>query len=845
MAEDTPKNNLSMLPGIVPINIEEEMRTSYMEYAMSVIIGRALPDVRDGLKPVHRRVLYSMQEQGNHHNRPYRKSARIVGDVIGKYHPHGESAVYDTIVRMTQPFSMRGPLVDGQGNFGSMDGDAPAAMRYTEARMTRLAHQMMLDLAEGTVDFIPTYDESLEEPTSLPTRFPNLLVNGSTGIAVGMATNIPPHNLGEVLDAFLYFIEAGPNATLGGLMQHLPAPDFPTGGIIMGRSGILSAYQGGQGSIKLRARCAIEPLKGDREQIVVTEWPFMVNKAQQLERIAEMVREKRMEGIAEIRDESDRKGVRVVIEMKRGHIGEVVLNNLYRHSQLQTTVSVKMLAVVDGQPRVLSLLEVFAHFLDYRIQVIERRTRFRLARAEARAHIVEGLRLALKNLEELIEQIKAAANPAEARSALMTTFDFSEAQAREILEMRLARLTGLEQQKLEDEYAQLQRDIAHYRSLLANRQLVLDTIRDETQNLRQEHGKQARHTEVQVQTAELNEDDLIAVEPMVVTITHGGYIKRCPVNEYRTQQRGGKGKLGLTVKEADFVETVFVASTHDYLLIFTSIGKVYWKRVYEIPSASRTARGKAAVNLFPLESEERIVAYLNVDDLQGDQDLLMATANGIVKRSALEAFSNPRSKGVRAINIDSDDRLIAVALARGDEQVILATRQGKALRFAIEQTRTMGRVARGVIGIRLRKNDEVVGMAVSAPDGPPAASPDRVSEQGTLLAITARGYGKKTPIQDYRLASRATQGVLAMRLTKEKGEIVGILQLEEEEQQIIIITNTGRLIRLDLHSLRTLGRVTQGVRLIQLDDEEEVVSLAAVGTPPEDPVAEEEPHGSR
>lgn len=804
----------TQLSSITPVNIEDEMRESYMEYAMSVIIGRALPDVRDGLKPVHRRVLFSMNEQGNHHNRPYRKSARVVGDVIGKYHPHGETAVYDTIVRLAQQFSMRHLLIDGQGNFGSVDGDPAAAMRYTEVRMTKLASEMLADLDKDTVDFQPTYDESLNEPLVLPARIPNLLINGSTGIAVGMACNVPPHNLGESLEAFLYYIDHRDNPSLAELMERMPAPDFPTGAYIMGREGAYEAYSTGRGVIYLRAKAVIEKDdKQDREIIVVEELPYMVNKARLIEKIADLVRDKRLDGISDLRDESDRKGMRIVIELKRGAAGEVVLNNLYKLTQLQTSFGIIMLAVVDGQPRVLNLPQVFHHFLDHRITVIERRTRYDLGRAEARAHILEGFRIALADLDAVIGQIKAADTPADARAVLMAEHLLSEEQAREILELRLQRLTGMEQRKIQQEYTDIMQKIAQFKAILADPELVLNIIREETIALRDSYAN-PRRTEILGSASDIQTEDLITEEDMVVTISHAGYIKRSPVSIYRTQRRGGKGKIGMTTREEDFVESMFVASTHDYLLFFSSFGKVYWKKVYEIPVASRTARGKAVVNLLPLEEGESIRAYLPMSAFAEDRYVLMVTEKGILKKTGLAAYSNPRKIGVRAINIDEGDSLVAVALTPDDGEVFLATKNGLSLRFPVQSVRTIGRVARGVIGIRLNAGDKLVGMEV-------------LRGTSSVLTLTENGYGKKTRIIDYRMGSRGNKGIFTIKTSARNGKVVGIVQVEKD-QEVVLITQLGKLIRLKLEKLRTIGRLTQGVRLIQLQSGERVVSIAKI-----------------
>ncbi|MCZ6629145.1 MAG: DNA gyrase subunit A [SAR324 cluster bacterium] len=802
------------LENITPINIEDEMRDSYMEYAMSVIIGRAIPDVRDGLKPVHRRAIFAQSEQGNFHNRPYRKSARLVGDVIGKYHPHGESAVYDAIVRLAQDFSMRHPLVDGQGNFGSVDGDPAAAMRYTEVRMTPLSHELLADLDKDTVDFQANYDESMQEPVVLPSRFPNLIINGSTGIAVGMACNIPPHNLGEAMDAFLHYIDHRDNPSTADLMALMPGPDFPTGAYILGRVGIHEAYTTGRGVIGLRARCEIEHNeKKDRESIIVDELPYMVNKARLIEKIADLVRDKRVEGISDLRDESDRTGMRIVIEIKRGEPAEVVLNNLYKHTQLQTSLGIIMLAVVDGQPKVLPLVQFFHYFLTHRIEVVERRASFNLAKAEARAHVLEGFRVALDNLDAVIEKIKAASTPADARGTLMADYQLSEIQAKEILEMRLQRLTGMEQKKIQDEYKEITDRIADLIAILADPERVLEIIREETRELKDKFAN-PRRTEIITDAQNLEVEDLIAEEEMVVTISHAGYIKRSPAKIYRTQHRGGKGKVGMSTREEDFVERMFVANTHDFLLIFTSFGKVYWKKVYELPMASRTARGKAVVNLLPLDPGEKVRAYLSVSEFVADKYVIMCTANGIVKKSELLVFANPRSAGVRAINIDEGDQLMDVAITDGNQEIFLATRRGLSSRFSEQGVRTIGRVGRGVIGIRLNPQDRVVGMEI-------------LSGDGYILTLTENGFGKKTPIAEYRVGGRGNKGVFTIKTSARNGQVVGILQITKNEE-IMIITQQGKLIRLSLDKLRAIGRVTQGVKLIQLEHGEKVVSIAKI-----------------
>ena len=803
----------SIPSSITPINIEDEMRDSYMEYAMSVIVGRALPDVRDGLKPVHRRVLFAMHDQGNHFNRPYRKSARVVGDVIGKYHPHGESAVYDTSVRMAQDFAMRYPLVDGQGNFGSVDGDPPAAMRYTEVRMTRLAHELLSDIDKDTVNFQPNYDDTLVEPRVMPTRLPNLLLNGSTGIAVGMACNIPPHNLTETLEAFLYYIDHRDSVSLAELMKLMPGPDFPTGGFILGRQGILDAYTTGRGVLTLRAKCEVELGRDDRERIIVHELPYVVNKARLIEKIADLVRDKHIEGISDLRDESDRKGMRIMIEVKRGANAEVVLNNLYKHTQLQTSFGIIMLALVDNQPRVLRLPQVFHYFLDHRIEVVERRTRFELGKAEARQHLLEGLRIALEHLDDVIEKIKAASSPADARSMLIGDYQLSPVQAKEILEMRLQRLTALEQKKIQNEFQEVTKQIAGFQAILADQELVLNIIREETQELKERYGDE-RRTQIVGSAQDFNVEDLIEQEDMVVTISRAGYVKRSPLTLYRTQRRGGRGKVGMTTREEDFVDKMFIASTHDYLLIFTSIGKLYWKKVYEIPEVGRTGRGKPVVNLVPLQEGEQVRAYLPVSEFSADRYVLMATAKGVVKKTELLAYSNPRSKGVRAINIDEGDQLAHVVLVEPEQQIFFATRKGLSLRMNESDIRPIGRVGRGVIGIRLNAGDSLVGLEV-------------LTGKGSILTITENGFGKKTEIADYRTGSRGNKGIFTIKTSERNGNVVGILQLSGDEE-VMLLTLKGKLIRLNLDKLRTLRRVTQGVKLVQVEPGEHVVAIAKI-----------------
>lgn len=804
--------------GISSVRIEDEMRQSYLEYAMSVIIGRALPDVRDGLKPVHRRVLYSMQEQGNHHNRPYRKSARVVGDVIGKYHPHGESAVYDAIVRMAQPFSMRHMLVDGQGNFGSVDGDDAAAMRYTEVRMTRLAHEIMTDLDKDTVEFQTNYDESLQEPTVLPARYPNLLVNGGSGIAVGMASNIPPHNLGETLDTLLYYMDHRQGYTLEGLMAHLPGPDFPTSGEILGRQGIREAYTTGRGVITVRARAEIEEERG-RERICVHELPYMVNKARLMEKIAELVRARKLEGVADLRDESDRRGMRMVVDVRRGHAAQTLLNNLFKLTAMQGSFGVILLAVVQGQPRVLPLAELLEQFLQHRIQVVERRTRYDLARAERRIHLLEGLRIALEHLESVIEAIKQASSPAEARESLRRDYSLSDLQAREILDLRLARLTALEQEKIQEEYTETQKRIAEYRAILAKRERVLEIIREEALELRERYAE-PRRTRILDDSGEFQAEDLIIEEEVVITITRGGYVKRSSASLYRAQRRGGRGRIGMNVRDEDLIEQVFSASTHDTLLVFTSLGKSYALPVHALPAAAPNARGRAAVNLFALEAGERIRAYMNISSMDQGGYVVMATQQGMIKKCALSSFSKIRRNGIRAIHITEQDQLITAALTRGDQDIFLATERGISIRFSESEVRPTGRTSRGVIGIRLHTGDRLIAMTP-------------LFTQGLLLTVSTNGYGKCTLVERYPQRHRGGQGIFTLRATSRVGQVAGVLYLEEP-RNIVLVTGSGRLIRLDSSHLRATGRVTQGVRLIQLNQNEQVVGLA--------PLFEEDPN---
>ncbi len=792
------------------VNIEDEMKKSYLDYAMSVIVGRALPDARDGLKPVHRRVLYAMHDMGLQYNKAYKKSARVVGDVIGKYHPHGDAAVYDTIVRMAQEFSLRTPLVDGQGNFGSMDGDPPAAMRYTEVRMARIASELLADLDRDTVDFSPNYDETLEEPSVLPTKVPNLLLNGSAGIAVGMATNIPPHNLNELVDGLTAIIE-NPAIPVQELMKRIPGPDFPTGGFIDGKEGIVSAYKTGRGILKLRARAIIEKKnKGDRESIVVSEIPYQVNKARMIEKIAELVQNKKIEGVSDIRDESDREGVRVVVDLKKDAVARVVLNQLYKYTQMQIAFGIIFLAIVDGRPRVLNLKELLEYFIAFRKEVVTRRTLFDLNRAEHRAHILEGLKVALDNLDAIISLIRQSASPAEAKAGLMKKFKLSELQSQAILDMRLQRLTQLERDKINQEYAETLKLIEKLRRILENESLVLEIIVEELREIKEKFGDE-RRTEIVDRTEDINIEDMIAEEQMVITVSKSGYIKRNPVSLYRTQQRGGKGVTGMVTKEEDFVETLFVASTHDHVLVFTDKGKVYRIKAYEIPQAGRTARGKAIVNLLNIAQGENVSAVLPVSGFEDGHYVVMATRNGYIKKTDLTAFSRPRANGIAAVTIDPDDALIGVDITDGSRDIFLGSRKGLAIRFSEQDVRQMGRTARGVRGITLSKDDMVVGMEV-------------LRGESTLLTITERGFGKRSNVSDYRKQGRGGKGIITIKTDERNGRVVGVKQVTEEDN-LMIITSKGKIIRIAVHNISVIGRNTKGVRLISVDADERVVGV--------------------
>jgi len=831
---------------VLQVNLEDEMRKSYLDYAMSVIVGRALPDVRDGLKPVHRRVLFAMSELGNDWNKAYKKSARVVGDVIGKYHPHGDSAVYDTIVRMAQPFAMRYMLVDGQGNFGSVDGDAAAAMRYTEVRMSRLAHELLADLDKETVDFGPNYDESEYEPLVLPTRVPGLLINGSAGIAVGMATNIPPHNLTEVINATIALIE-NPDLDIAGIMQHLPGPDFPTAGIINGAQGIYDAYHTGRGRIYMRAVTHVETNEhSGKNTLIVTELPYQVNKARLLEKIAELVKDKKLDGITELRDESDKDGMRVVIELRRGEVPEVILNNLYKQTTMQNVFGINMVALVDGQPRLLNIREVLQAFIGHRREVVTRRTLFDLRKARSRAHVLEGLTVALANLDELIEMIKTSPSPAEAKDRLVaklwdpgvvrvmlgqggaetsrpesldpqfglkeTGYQLSPVQAQEILNMRLHRLTGLEQEKLTTEYEEILAMVRSLLEVLSDPGRLMAVIREELAEILEKYGD-ARRTVILEDKLDLSLEDLITEEDVVVTISHEGYAKSQSLDRYQAQRRGGKGKSATKVKEEDFIDKLFVANTHDTLLCFTSRGKIYWLKVYELPQASHVSRGKPIVNLLPLEKDERVNAVLPVREYSDDRFVFFATRNGIVKKTPLKAYSNQRANGIWAINLDEDDELVNVEITHGGSEVMLFSSSGKCIRFAEKNVSSVGRTARGVIGIRLQKDQQVVSMLVMG--------------EGDILTVTERGYGKRTKPEEHSCQGRGGQGVIGIQTSPRNGRLISALQVTDADD-IMLISDGGTLVRTHAREISTLGRNTQGVTLIRLADEENLVGLARI-----------------
>jgi len=797
---------------IVPVSLEEEMKSSYIDYSMSVIVARALPDVRDGLKPVHRRVLFGMHELGVTYNKPYKKSARIVGEVLGKYHPHGDTAVYDTMVRMVQDFSLRYPLVDGQGNFGSVDGDSPAAMRYTEARMARIAEEMLRDLDKNTVDFIPNFDDSLQEPTVLPSYLPNLLVNGSSGIAVGMATNIPPHNLSEVVDGLVALIK-NPDITVEKLMKHIIAPDFPTGGIIYGYEGVKEAFKTGRGRLIIRAKANIETLKNGRENIVITELPYQVNKANLIEKIAELVRAGKLDDIANIRDESDRDGMRVVIELKRDAQPAIVLNQLFKHTQMQTTFGVIMLALVHGVPKVLNLKEMMQHFLDHRMEVLKRRTKYDLDAAERRAHILEGYIIALDNIDAVIETIKKSKDVDTAKVNLMRKFKLSEIQAKAILDMRLQRLTGLERKKIEDEYKETIKLIERLKGILKSEEQRNLIIRDELLEIKKKYGD-GRRTEIIHDYTEFSLEDIIAEEDVVVTISHQGFIKRFPVSGYRKQGRGGKGVTGAGTKNDDFIEHMFVASTHQYILFFTDRGRCYWLKVHEIPEAGRAARGRSILNILQKEKEENITAFVAVKEFTDNQFLVMATEKGTIKKTVLSAYGNVRKGGINAINLNSGDRLIEVKMTDGSSDLVLGTRNGFAIRFHEKDVRDMGRTATGVRGIRLGKGDKVVGLLV-------------IKRNDNILVVTEKGYGKRSDINDYRITHRGGKGVITVKTTEKVGKMIALMEVVDTDE-LVIITTHGMVIRQSVRDIRVMGRNTQGVRVIRLKDDDSIADIAKV-----------------
>ncbi|MCX6607876.1 MAG: DNA gyrase subunit A [Acidobacteria bacterium] len=843
MADDQNPNQPA--PGanntiLIPVNIEDEMRKSYLDYAMSVIIGRALPDVRDGLKPVHRRILFGMSELGLNYNRPTRKSAKIVGEVMGKFHPHGDSAIYDALVRMAQPFSLRYPLVDGQGNFGSVDGDPPAAMRYTEARLTKIAATMLDDIDKETVDFRANYDDSEHEPEVLPARVPNLLINGSSGIAVGMATNIPPHNIREIIDATIMLVYK-PDATLAEVMAHVPGPDFPTGGFILGRQGILDAYSKGRGSIKMRAKAEVEKSGKDREAIVVTELPYQVNKARMIETTAGLVNEKKIEGISEIRDESDRDGMRIVYELKRGEQADIVLNNLYKHTQMQTNFGVIMLSIVNGQPRELGLIEMIKRFLDHRVEVVRRRTNFLLRKAREREHILLGFRRALTNLDQVIAIIRASRNPREARDGLMafitpeeaagfaelvdaTGPQFSERQAQAIIELQLQRLTGMEQDKIMAELEEIQKMIGEYLEILGSEKRLKEVITDELREMRKDFGDE-RRTQIIEDTGEIMLEDLIQEEDVAITVTRGGYLKRTAVDTYRRQVRGGKGRIGMTTRQEDVVEHLIIASTHNYLLIFTTKGRLYWLKNYVIPDSGTASKGKHISGLINLQPDEGVKAFLPVKAFTEGKFVIMVTRNGVIKKCELTEFDNPMARGIIAIGIDDGDELIQAMISEGNNYVFCGTRQGMAIRFQESEVRAMGRPARGVKAMELEAGDYIVGAEVT-------------EAEGLMLAISENGYGKRTPIQDYRLTHRGGRGVINMKTTNKVGHVMSVMKVTDNTD-LMIITADGKIIRIESGEIRQAGRSTQGVRLVRMEEGDRVA--AACKVPDSGPEEEVEP----
>ena len=797
---------------IVPINIEKEMKDSYIDYSMSVIVSRALPDVRDGLKPVHRRILYGMHDLGLRPNSSFKKCARIVGEVLGKYHPHGDSAVYDTLVRMVQDFSLRYPLINGQGNFGSVDGDSPAAMRYTEAKMAKIAEELLKDLEKDTINFVPNFDESLKEPTVLPSVLPTLLVNGSSGIAVGMATNIPPHNLSEIVDGLIELIKK-PDMTIENLMPIIQGPDFPTGAIIYGREGIDSAYHTGRGKIIVRARANIEQTRGGKDRIVISEIPYMVNKANLIEKIAALVNDRKIDGITEIRDESDKDGLRVVVELRRDAQPHVILNQLYKHTQMQVTFGVIMLALVDGVPRVLKLKEMLQYFIDFRHDVVVRRTKYELNKAEKRAHILEGLKIALDNIDAIIALIKKSRNPETAKQNLMKQFKLSEIQAQAILDMRLQRLTGLERKKIEEEYLAIIKLINKLKAILGSQPMRMNIIKEELLELKEKYGDE-RRTEIITKTEEFSIEDMIAEEDMVITISRLGFIKRFPVSGYRRQIRGGTGSSGVSTREKDFIEHLFIASTHHYILIFTNKGRCYWLKVHEIPQAGKGSKGRAIINLIQKQKDENIKAIVNVPGFDDEHYVIMATKKGIVKKTVLSAFGNPRKGGINAINIREGDDLITVKITDGNREIVLGTNFGKAIRFLESDVRDMGRTATGVTGISLSKDDKVIGMVT-------------VSKDSTLFVVTENGYGKRTLIKDYRITRRGGKGIVTVNTTEKVGKMIGLMDVRDDDD-LMIITTGGKVIRQAVRQIRNMGRATQGIRLIRLGDNDQIGDVARI-----------------
>jgi len=797
---------------IIPIHIEDEMKDSYINYAMSVIVGRALPDVRDGLKPVHRRILYAMSELSLEHNKPYKKSARIVGEVLGKYHPHGDTAVYDSLVRMVQDFSLRYPLVNGQGNFGSIDGDTAAAMRYTEARMHHITDWLLTDIEKETVNYMPNFDGSLQEPKVLPATLPSLLVNGSSGIAVGMATNIPPHNLGEVVDAICVYID-NPECEIKELMKKIKGPDFPTGGTICGTEGIKSAYETGRGRLLVHAKANIEQQKNGKESIIVSEIPYQVNKNNLIQTIAYLVNERKIEGISDLKDESDKDGMRIVIEMKRGQNAEVILNQLYKHTQMRETFGVIMLALVNNRPKVLNLKEIIHYYVEHRKEIVIRRTKFDLRKAEDRAHILEGLKIALKHLDKIIALIRKSKDPAIAKQNLMTKFKLSDRQAQAILEMQLQRLTNLERAKIEKEYLELIKKIEMLKGILASEKKILAIIREEALELKKRFGDE-RRTEIVGAYQELDIEDLIAEEDMVITISHAGYIRRLPISAYRKQKRGGKGVSGSGTRDEDFIEHLFIASTHEYILFFTDKGKVYWLKVHEIPQVGRLAKGRAVINLLSLATGERVSSFIPVKEFDGEKSLVLATKKGVIKKTRLDAFKNPRKGGIIAITLDTEDQLISTALTDSDQELLMATKEGMAIRFKEKDIRDMGRSAKGVRGIRLGKKDELIAM-------------ETISREGSLLTITQNGFGKRTNFEEYRLQSRGGKGIINIKITDKNGKVIGLKTVKDGDE-IMLITQQGMVVRTPVKEIRSVGRSTQGVRLIKLSQKDQVASVASI-----------------